>query len=98
MNDQWHMQRALIDEKPMRGFAVVSQSLSMIRGKHDERLIHQAMGSQIVPEPANHVVDVTQLPVIALAVFRLFRRRQVIRRVQIVEVKEKKKRPVRSEC
>ena len=58
-------------------------------------MIHQAMGSQIIPEPANHVVDVTKLPLIALSVFRLFCRRQVVRCVQIVEVEEKKKRTVR---
>src|ERR1700691_3228985 len=95
MNNQRDMQSTLVNEKTMRGLLVVSQSLSMVGGKDDERLIYQVMSSKIVPEIANHVVDVTQLAVITLAIFRLFRRGQVIRRVQVVEVKEKKKRPVR---
>ena len=95
MNNQRHMQGALINEKTMRGLAVVSQSLSMVRGKDDERLVHQVMSSEIVPEIANHVIDITQLSAIALAIFRLFRSGQVIGRVQVVDVKEQKKRPIR---
>src|SRR5258707_7862970 len=67
----------------------------MARSKNKNGMIHQAMSCELVPEPANHVVDITELPLIALAIFRLFRRRQVVRRVQIVEGKKKKKRPVR---
>ena len=50
VNDQRHMQRALIDEKTVRGLAVVSQSLSVVRGKDDQRFIHQVMSSEVVPE------------------------------------------------
>src|ERR1700728_3313215 len=94
VNDQRHPQRALIDEKTMRRLTVVSQSLAVIGGKDDERLIHQIVSSEIVPEISDHVVDITQLSVITPAVFRLLCCGQVIRCVQVVEVKEEKKRSI----
>ena len=74
----------MIDEKTMRRLTVVSQSLAVIGGKDDERLIHQIMSIEIFEEIANHVVDVTQLSVISLAVFRDLCCGQVIGRVQVV--------------
>ena len=65
MNDDWNMQRALIDKEAVRGFAVVSQAFSVVRRKDDQRMFQQVMRSEIVPEFTDYLVDVVQLAAIA---------------------------------
>ena len=90
MNDPWDMQGALVNEIAVRALAMISQSLSVVGSKDNERFIHQVMRKEVVPEAADNVIDITQFAVIAFTVLCFFRGGQVVRRVQIVDVKKEK--------
>jgi hypothetical protein len=67
---------------------VLSQAFSVIRGKNDKALVDQLFGGKKIPEISNHIIDVPKFAVIAVAVFCLPLRRELVGCVEIVDVKE----------
>src|SRR5581483_7275274 len=92
MDDQRYMQRALVNKVAVRVLSVLPQTFAVIGKKHNERLVQQRALRQEIQKAPEYFVHIRQLGLVARArESRPYRRRQILRRVQIKEVQKNEK-------
>src|SRR5262249_55969695 len=106
MKDEGHMKGAFVNEISVRALTVFVQALAMIGSEHDQRLVLKATSFEESQKTSQHTIDVGQPRFVArLTAAQARFWRQIIRRVQIVEMEEQQERrayvliePVHGSC
>jgi len=93
--DEGHVRHAVVDEKAVRGLAVVAQALAVIAHHDDDRLLVEPASAQQVEHAPDLAVGKRHLTVVRVPlVARRERLGRAVRRVRIVEVNPREERRV----
>src|ERR1700751_169659 len=95
-NDQWYMQRRIVNEESVRLFTVFSQALPVVSTQDDEGFLQQVLIFQETDDTADLFVGKSNLSVIRMRlVFFSIGRGWLIGIVRVIQVHPEKERPRR---